>query len=118
MDLTDTQAFQTWELAAGFLPVLIYAVIRAYESAQGTMTDRGRKLVAAIVYVAYALIGNAIEGAFDGLSWDTAEDVLASVMKVAVAGFVAYKAFGKAGGLQQPTAPIDKVAYGDRRPAA
>jgi hypothetical protein len=111
MDLTDTQAYQTWEWAAGFLPVLIYWIIRIYEGSRGTLTDRGRKIVSAVVFVTYALVGSYLEGDFGGLEWDTAEDVLSSIMKVGAAGYFAYKAYGKAIGLQQPVPPSDKVVY-------
>ena len=95
MDLSDPQVFETWELAAGALTFVVAALVGLYRRATGRYpTEQVRRGVAVGVYVVYALVGSAIRGEFDGMNWDTAEDVLASFIKVCMAGYAAYKTFG------------------------
>lgn len=94
MDLNDFQTFQSWELLAAVLPAVIAFLIMMYHRATGKYADETvRRTVAVAVYVVYGLVGSAIEGEFDALTWDTAEDVLSSIVKVAMAGYASYKTF-------------------------
>ncbi len=95
MDGITTNAIQNWEWAASLLPLLIGAVIRS------GMTRSMQAKVAVAVYVVYGLIGAYLNGEFTGLTWTTPEEVMTSILAVAMIGFAAYKTIFQAFPLPQ-----------------
>lgn len=80
-----TSAIQNWEWGATMLPLLIGLLMR-----KGLSKSRQAQ-VAMAVYAVYGLLGAWLAGEFEGLAWNTLEQVVTSILAVATIGFAAYK---------------------------
>jgi hypothetical protein len=88
--LDGLTALEYWHLLGAFLPNVVAVVI------QRGWTKRAQATAAVATYFLFALIGEVLKGTFDTLTWDTPTLVLASAMKVAGAGYVAYNVLWRA----------------------
>lgn len=106
-DFDAATALEWWHMLSVALPVLIGHV-------GNRLPKRWRKAdhmaqLAGATYLVYAVIGEALKGTFDTLSWNTPQLVAASLVKIAGISYASYKitsnAFPKVvGGKPGPTA--------------
>jgi hypothetical protein len=90
--LDNTSAIQNWQLFAALLPLVIAKILGFFR----VKNSQTKGLVATAVYLVYALIGEAIKGTFNSLTWHTPADVGASLVKIAVIAISAYTLLNKA----------------------
>lgn len=85
--LADPETVKQWEAFGALLPVAVGAIIGLFK---GRLTSSRQAAVAAVVYIAYGLVGNWLAGDFASLGWGTAAEVFASIVKVAAFAQAAY----------------------------
>jgi hypothetical protein len=93
-DLDSMSSLEYWQFLAMFLPVLI-GKIGAWLPRRWRTSAHMAQL-STVVYLVAAVIGAALKGSFDSLTWDTPQLVAASFVKIAFISYTSYKVTGNA----------------------
>lgn len=91
-DLDAMSSLEMWHLLAALIPIVIGHAGNAFGWTSATAKAR----LSVAVYLTYAVIGEALKGSFDALTWETPQLVLASLVKVAAISYASYKVIGNA----------------------